>query len=155
LKQGFRSGDGVEFSAKVMPSPNYYQGGKFNKMSVNQCNESKTTNKFDTVANYEVYNFPDTTNLNFNDEIIENSLATNVSISLYPNPAESLVNIKLDNYNGGEIECAVYDISGNKVNEMIKCSSSFFVNLHGLASGVYIFRVKYKAMLYYRKISKL
>ncbi|MDA3911025.1 MAG: T9SS type A sorting domain-containing protein [Bacteroidales bacterium] len=93
--------------------------------------------------------------MSFDNELFEDSLAGDVSISLYPNPAESLINIKLGNYKGGEIECAVYDITGHKVSETIKCSSLGFLDLDGLASGIYIIHVKYNAMLYYEKISKL
>ncbi|MFW5720981.1 MAG: 3-coathanger stack domain-containing protein, partial [Bacteroidota bacterium] len=39
LKPGFRSGEGVEFSARVEPRPGFYQGRKYNKLNVNQCNE--------------------------------------------------------------------------------------------------------------------
>jgi hypothetical protein len=65
-----------------------------------------------------------------------------VSISLYPNPAESLVNIKLDNYNGGEIECAVYDITGRLIFIKEFHSSNIKINVKAFQSGVYHVNVK-------------
>jgi len=64
-----------------------------------------------------------------------------LEVSLYPNPANNFVNIKLDS--DTEYEIAIYDLTGNKIKQLRSALSTslFRIDLIDMTTGVYFVQV--------------
>ena len=63
------------------------------------------------------------------------TLANNLGLTIYPNPASSFINIL--NNNGGEFNFELYDISGRLLMEEKSKQANTIVDIAKLASGIY------------------
>ncbi len=161
LKPGFRSGEGVKFSARVQSRPGFYEGRKFKKLNVNQCREKIADNKnTDNVLQNRISEndeeiYYSTTNHKSNDPFGADSISwKKAEVFLYPNPAKSHLNISLNNYNGENIECSVYDISGRLTFRQKRCSSNIKIDVNNFSPGIYIVEIKNKNKAFQKKFSK-
>jgi hypothetical protein len=68
---------------------------------------------------------------------LNNSFA-NEKISIYPNPASTILNIKLID-NSSIDHLTISDLSGKKIIE--QKSNQTFINVEGLAQGIYVLEV--------------
>ncbi|MXV38021.1 T9SS type A sorting domain-containing protein [Flavobacteriaceae bacterium Ap0902] len=76
-----------------------------------------------------------------------NDFASNVKLSIYPNPVEDFINIKVD----GEIEnIDIYSING----QLIKNANAHKINVSDLPKGVYILKIKTTNEFFTKKIIK-
>ncbi|NQU04734.1 MAG: T9SS type A sorting domain-containing protein [Calditrichaeota bacterium] len=84
----------------------------------------------------------------FNDVLSDNPpVATGFSIEAYPNPFNSQLKITYNLVNAGEVDLAVYDLSGKRVANLVKGrhSSGIHTTLFdgdGYSSGVYLVRLE-------------
>jgi len=60
-----------------------------------------------------------------------------VTISVFPNPATSIINVSIDGTNQGPIQIMLSDMMGQKLNMVLATDNSATVDVSGLASGVY------------------
>ncbi len=72
--------------------------------------------------------------------IEENNYST--SFNLYPNPADDIVILNINNINSTDLTLNIYDITGNLVNsEMLKTNKPQ-INVGALSNGLYVVEIK-------------
>ena len=64
------------------------------------------------------------------------------SLSVFPNPTNNIVNIKLDNY-AGEINLQLYDFAG----KFIRSTNSRSLNIEDYPRGIYLLKVSYSDVI--------
>lgn len=76
------------------------------------------------------------------------------SISVFPNPANSYITIKLDNDFIGKIDFELTDITGKvyKVNNTVVSDTVYSMNLSNLAVGIYVLRIQNNKNIITKKI---
>ena len=62
------------------------------------------------------------------------------AVSIYPNPASDVLNVKADAYMAGYV-LEVYDLTGNKLMQPEIEGSLSAYNINQLADGVYFYRM--------------
>jgi hypothetical protein len=72
---------------------------------------------------------------------VENNSNNISNISVYPNPANDLLNIDITNANFKNSEVVIYNISGTEVLKTNLTSNSARLNIEALSAGVYFVRV--------------
>jgi hypothetical protein len=81
----------------------------------------------------------------------------NEHFTVYPNPTDGLINIKLVNFTEKDFSVEIYDITGNKVySEQIVCSSNKFeksIDLNNLSKGLYYMKFISEEKISTRKIT--
>jgi hypothetical protein len=76
-----------------------------------------------------------------------NSLLNN-SISVFPNPASSFVNIQYELIQSADIQIMLYDVIGNKIQDIVRTSTleknkyNHLIKTEYLSSGIYFIKVK-------------
>ena len=77
------------------------------------------------------------------------------SISVYPNPANSIVNVDFGDLNASSAEIKVYDILGKQVfdNSMKVSSNHYTINLGSESPGIYFVKINVNNKVVVRKIS--
>lgn len=87
-----------------------------------------------------------TTNLQYNN-------TSNGLIKLYPNPATEFVYINTDNETIKYNDISLYDVLGNKtLNTVTLVNNQYVINRNGLASGIYVLKIKAEEKTYTQKI---
>lgn len=78
---------------------------------------------------------------------IENQAANAVNFSVYPNPASSALNINCNGYNfsNGALTFDITDLTGRLAQSVSFNSGQASADVSGLATGMYIYRVKDKS----------
>lgn len=78
---------------------------------------------------------------------IENQAANAVNFSVYPNPASSALNINCNSYNfsNSALTFDITDLTGRLVQSVSFNSGQASADVSGLATGMYIYRVKDKS----------
>jgi len=71
----------------------------------------------------------------------EPTITSNLSLALFPNPAESMINLKLDEVFGNEIY-TIYNMQGSVVKSQQIDSNITQVDLTRFPAGIYLVRVK-------------
>jgi hypothetical protein len=94
------------------------------------------------------------------DEILsEGNAANRSSLKVYPNPAGSVINFKLDTKTSSTVEAVIYNQSGMQVkSEMVHLnigSNKVSIDVSGLATGSYIIKVKNGLEIRTQKFVKL
>lgn len=83
----------------------------------------------------------------------------NISISVYPNPFQDEVNVKVVSKEFEKIEIKVFDLFGKEIYSTYSKDNTNFINksisLENLIEGVYIISVRVGDQVYYRKINKM
>ena len=70
-----------------------------------------------------------------------NDVASNVSMSLYPNPANSNVKLDITGVNGN-VNCTILDMSGRVVySQSINAEEATTINVSNFAKGAYFVRI--------------
>jgi len=64
---------------------------------------------------------------------------TKLNHNVYPNPVSDVLNVSVDDFNGGAIE--IFSIDGSKVVESVLISKNSVLDLQMLKSGNYIYRI--------------
>jgi hypothetical protein len=62
-------------------------------------------------------------------------------VTLYPNPTQSIIDIKLDRNYPGETECHIYDMYGKLMRVLPIEEDITSIDVTNFASGVYIIRL--------------
>ena len=88
---------------------------------------------------------------------IDNNLISDndLNICVFPNPASSLIQIKLSNTEKREISLTLYNISGKKVKEIITKESEAIIDISNLKSGLYGISVIGKNINYMKTFVKM
>jgi hypothetical protein len=68
--------------------------------------------------------------------------ATDLEVSIYPNPFYNEINIDFNTYSDTKIECAVYDISGKIIYQTKLSNQQNKIPLTSLSKGVYFIKLK-------------
>ena len=118
---------------RVAPWP----GGPFQKLRAMAAVKSLENFAFSEVWNFKV----DSTALSVID--LQN---TNLSMSVYPNPASENVNLDVDLNTASPVTILMYDITGNLVKNIFNGTltngkSHFNIDRDGLSQGVYLIQV--------------
>lgn len=66
-------------------------------------------------------------------------------ISLYPSPAETLLNFKLNSYNFDYLYLQIYNQTGQEINSFKVISDSFQVDVSDFSTGIYYYTILGKA----------
>lgn len=66
------------------------------------------------------------------------SQATVLSATVYPNPVDHLLNVKVNGSTGKNLSCSLVDASGKAVSVRNKLPSHFIINMMGMPTGIYI-----------------
>lgn len=61
-----------------------------------------------------------------------------LSVLLYPNPVDDLLNVRISRSKGSKISYNLVDISGKLITSKIENNSNFGINMVNLVSGVYL-----------------
>jgi hypothetical protein len=70
-----------------------------------------------------------------------NELLTESNVSLYPNPATNLLNIKFENYGNELIEMEIIDLTGKIVKQEQLTDNQSIINLEDLQRGIYFIKL--------------
>lgn len=63
------------------------------------------------------------------------------ALSVYPNPAQDILNIRIENQNTQKLTLAVYDLTGKMVLEETQNATSAVVSTDGFTAGLYLLKV--------------
>lgn len=79
-------------------------------------------------------------NLDINTYILypEKKSGDELSVVLYPNPVDDLLNVRISRSKGDKISYNLVDISGKLITSKIENNSNFSINMVNLLSGVYL-----------------
>jgi hypothetical protein len=75
---------------------------------------------------------------------IQSSILNSNSISVYPNPANQVLNVKFNNIKAGMADIQIMDITGRMITETQREVSSgniISLNIEGLSTGIYFVKV--------------
>jgi len=75
---------------------------------------------------------------------IQSSILNSNSISVYPNPANQVLNVRFNNIKAGTADMQIMDITGRMITETqseVNPGSITHLNIEGLSSGVYFVKV--------------
>jgi hypothetical protein len=93
----------------------------------------------DTVQNFMV---PRIARVLFPSTGITNTFATEGNVSVYPNPAADILNVRVEGLNGAAYAIEMLDATGRVVrNEQNLTAQSYVVNRNELSNGVYYVKV--------------
>ncbi len=93
----------------------------------------------DTIQNYLT---PRIARVLFPSTGITNTFATEGNVSVYPNPAADILNVRVEGLNGAAYEIEMLDATGRVVRtEQNLTAQSYVVNRNELANGVYYVKV--------------
>jgi hypothetical protein len=140
LKPGFSAGDGVEFAAKLLPHDGCYSGKNFRILNIDPCYENKSIISQTTDS---------TMNLNGNiDEFSSNdssyqSLAdSEISIDIYPNPANVFITIEINNTQLDNKKVIVLnDLAGREILREKSSSNLIKLNIDNIENGLYLINI--------------
>ncbi len=95
---------------------------------------------------YFDFNAPVITNTTLNTVVEDiatsvNTIQTDNSVTIYPNPSNGVFNIEITNYELGITNMEVYNIMGEKVYESALHSAQTELNLSDKPQGIYFYRV--------------
>lgn len=86
---------------------------------------------------------------------LDNIRDQNVTITVFPNPTNSFINIKMDELISGDIEAKIFDIQGKLIDEHKFNTVDPQINFLNFPSGIYILNIyNEKALLQSFKIIK-
>ncbi|MEW4922783.1 immunoglobulin domain-containing protein [Algibacter sp. 2305UL17-15] len=74
------------------------------------------------------------------------------SFSIYPNPTNNIINIKLGNYQ--EAQATLFDTNGRKILEQKLTTENTIMDIGNLNSGMYVFHIKTKDDMVVKRIIK-
>lgn len=156
LKPGFRAGDGVEFSAKVLLNEGCYNGKNYRILDVNQCYENKSiisqTTDRTTNPNKNI------NKMSANDSSYQSLADSEINIDIYPNPADRFVTIEIkqftkENTNSKKV-VTLYDCMGrNLINKTIQ-DDFIDLDIRNLYPGLYVLHVIVNDKIFYNQIIK-
>ena len=61
--------------------------------------------------------------------------------SIYPNPAQEIVNVDLSGYDSGEYIIGIYDMKGKLLKNTVSVATQIFVDISDLSNGQYLVSV--------------
>lgn len=91
-----------------------------------------------------------TSDVSFNEITKINIISTNKPFSIYPNPAQEFITIKLDELQCGNFE--ILDLYGNVVSSFLLSDKEKRIKLNGLKNGVYLIRMTTKNQTFSDKL---
>lgn len=93
---------------------------------------------------------------NFNGMGIKNIIGTANKISIYPNPASSILNVALRQAEGANVEMTLVDVLGNEVYLAPTLrqaqGSAYTIDISSIANGVYFINLKTSEGLLTKKL---
>ncbi|MFH2142603.1 MAG: LamG-like jellyroll fold domain-containing protein, partial [Bacteroidota bacterium] len=112
-------------------------GGLLYKISINTLNACIPTST--VKANGGPYS-QSTSNMEDNGIIISISKIEGENIKIYPNPNNGKFTVEIQNFNKPTV-ISGFDITGNQVFKKVTASSIIDIDIHGIARGIYIFKI--------------
>ncbi|MFO7790148.1 MAG: T9SS type A sorting domain-containing protein, partial [Bacteroidales bacterium] len=153
LKPGFRAGDGVEFSAKLAPHGNCYQGKNFKILGIEQCYENKMMDlSLNNINNNEAESIA-SHNKGFSKDINnnDNNYNSKISCNIYPNPAIETINLKINNYQGDLYKIIISDMTGKQVLSKQMKKNFTSISVSELKQGLYMMEINSDSFNFYKK----
>jgi hypothetical protein len=85
-------------------------------------------------------------NLNFDNLIssIPENISENASFSIYPNPANDILNLNIDKMKNADLTLSIYNVIGNLVKSEILKQNNQQINIEDLSNGIYMVEIKSK-----------
>jgi len=99
-----------------------------------------------------ITNFKIEVDSDFPSDVINQSI--NERILLYPNPAHDILNILMIDREEGNFKVTITDVTGRTIRSFPFSSSSGFVEIQDLQSGVYVLRIDINDAFLYKKFVK-
>jgi hypothetical protein len=98
----------------------------------------------------------DSKNLDINTYALypDNTIKNELTVVLYPNPVDDILNVKISGAKGEKISYTLFDISGKLISVKDEKNSSFTINMVSVLSGAYILVIKDEASKKAYKIIK-
>jgi hypothetical protein len=147
FKTGFKAVAGSKMNAKIVTltaTPYYTTAGGYKSASGVNANSYDPSPFVGKVYDYsEKENTP-------------KAVEDNISLNVFPNPTERMVNIAIDGLNGNQSTLEIYDALGNTVfTQIISSNGTYQLDSSFLQSGVYFIKVKSNNSEAYQRLVKL
>jgi len=84
----------------------------------------------------------------------DNNIKSELSVILYPNPVDDILNVNIKALKGDKVSYNLMDMSGKLISMKEEKSSTFKINMVNLLSGVYILVIQDEASKKSYKIIK-
>ncbi len=68
----------------------------------------------------------------------DNNIKSELSVTLYPNPVDDILNVNIKALKGDKVSYSLMDMSGKLVSMKEEKNSNFSINMVNLVSGVYV-----------------
>jgi len=145
--QGFKAVAGSKMSAKIVAisaTPYSSTAGSYKSAYVENANSFDPSPYLGKVYDYS------------ENEITPLVIKDDITLNVFPNPTERIVNIAVDGLNGNQSTLEIYDALGNTVfSQSISNNGTYQLDSSFLQSGVYFIKVKSNNSEAYQRLVKL
>ena len=145
--QGFKAVAGSKMSAKIVAisaTPYSSTAGSYKSAYVENANSFDPSPYVGKVYDYS------------ENEITPLVIKDDITLNVFPNPTERIVNIAVDGLNGNQSTLEIYDALGNTVfSQSISNNGTYQLDSSFLQSGVYFIKVKSNNSEAYQRLVKL
>lgn len=119
-----------------MMKRNIYSLNIFLAVALFSVGFAQTSNNMYTIQ--EIFNRSEGLEINTYALYPDNILKNELTVMLYPNPVDDILNVRISQSKGEKISYNLIDISGKLISVKDEKNSNFTINMASLLSGVYI-----------------